>query len=450
MNKKVSFKVFSVLALLLITLLVFVPAAYAFDGRSGDKIEIGAGEIVNDDLYVGADTFVMDGTVNGDVVAAGSAIVINGTVDGDVIAAGKTITINGTVTGSARIAGMALTLGPNAKIGKDVMGAAYSLETKVGSSIGKDLVYAGYQLFSGGDVARNMNMGAEGAEINGKVGGYVKAEVGDASDKKQDSVRFSEFMKDVPPMPSVNPGLKLGDNAKIFGTLTYTSKDDAAIPASVITGEVTHLMPKPEKNKINEDVPATPQALAVGWALNSIRYLVALLIVALLGAWLLPTWVKQPAEALQGKPMASLGWGFLSFILFWIVALPVALVVVILLGIFLGVLTLGGLSATVIISGLAVLAILTTLFVFILTYFTEVVVGYWAGKLLLSRFAPSAAENIFWCTLLGVLLIAIVASIPVLGWLAVWVATFFGLGALLLFIRSKLQKQPAAIAEPLP
>jgi UDP-3-O-[3-hydroxymyristoyl] glucosamine N-acyltransferase len=54
--------------------------AYAFDGRGGDRVVIAAGEVVKDDLYVGAQEFILDGTVSGDVVAFGTNVTINGKV----------------------------------------------------------------------------------------------------------------------------------------------------------------------------------------------------------------------------------------------------------------------------------------------------------------------------------------------------------------------------------
>jgi len=55
--------------------LLFFPslrhAARAFDGRSGEKVVIEAGEVIEDDLYVTANEFVLDGTVKGDLIAFG-------------------------------------------------------------------------------------------------------------------------------------------------------------------------------------------------------------------------------------------------------------------------------------------------------------------------------------------------------------------------------------------
>ena len=50
------------LGLVGLALLLFVPRAYAGELRTGDKVIVAAGEILEDDLYVTAVNFVLDGT----------------------------------------------------------------------------------------------------------------------------------------------------------------------------------------------------------------------------------------------------------------------------------------------------------------------------------------------------------------------------------------------------
>ena len=89
-------KFFSTTAVLSVLLLTAVVPAYAFDGRGGDKVTIPASEVIDDDLYVGANEFVLDGTVNGDLISGGQKLTINGTVNGNLIAGGQTVVVNGT------------------------------------------------------------------------------------------------------------------------------------------------------------------------------------------------------------------------------------------------------------------------------------------------------------------------------------------------------------------
>lgn len=95
-------KFLSIFALAALLMLTFITPAQAFDGRGGDKVVIGSAEVVNDDLYVSSQEFVLDGRVNGDVIAFGQIVTINGMVDGDLMAFGQTVVVNGEVTGSIR------------------------------------------------------------------------------------------------------------------------------------------------------------------------------------------------------------------------------------------------------------------------------------------------------------------------------------------------------------
>ena len=107
-------KLLSVLVLFMLLTITFVSPAYAFDGRSGDKIVIQAADVINDDLYVGANEFALEGTVNGDVVAFAQTVTVNGTVNGDLITAAQTVVVNGVVTGDIRMGPfrLALVAGP--------------------------------------------------------------------------------------------------------------------------------------------------------------------------------------------------------------------------------------------------------------------------------------------------------------------------------------------------
>src|SRR5271157_6612866 len=83
----------------------FVAPALAFGSQAGQDVVIPKSVIIDDDLYVTASSFTLDGTVKGDLIAFAQTITINGTVDGSLFAAGQTIVLNGVVKGSVRIAG---------------------------------------------------------------------------------------------------------------------------------------------------------------------------------------------------------------------------------------------------------------------------------------------------------------------------------------------------------
>ena len=436
---------FSLLALLF---LGFTTPASAFDGRSGENIVIPSDEVIDDDLYVAAGTFVLDGTVNGDLIATGQSITINGTVDGDVMAAGQTILVHGTVTGAIRMAGSVLLIDEQASIGGDVIAAGYSLETRQGSAIGQDLVFAGGQILLAGDVTRNAQVSSGAFELRGAVGGDVNAEVGEAG---------AAYMGPPPSLflppssisaPTVDPGLTIAQLASIEGDLEYTQSRELAIPAGAVAGEVI-------RNQPATNTAAAPQETAgqriLQWGLNALRASITLILIGLFLLWLFPSLVQGLSRKLQSAVLPSLGWGVAAYILFFL-ALLLLLVVIILGGLLFGLLTLGGLAGTIISVGILSLLALVLGFVLVTSFVAKIVFGQALGRWLLARANSPLAEHRFWPMVIGVVItvavIALFSFPPLPGFLSGllnFAVVLFGLGALWLWGRERLTRQPAVL-----
>ena len=99
-----------VLVAISVTLFAAVPVLAA-DLRSGDTVTVASGEVVEDDLYIAAESIVIDGTINGDLWAVGRIVTVNGAVNGSIVAVAETINVNGDVAHAARLAGETLNIG---------------------------------------------------------------------------------------------------------------------------------------------------------------------------------------------------------------------------------------------------------------------------------------------------------------------------------------------------
>ena len=130
MNRKT--RIVSLLSLFVVALLILAPVALAYDGRSGKRVVIAKGEVINDDLFVGGETVIVDGTINGDLIAAGQTVTINGKVTGNVVAAGSSVIVNGEVGHDVFAAGAVVTIGPNARIGYNAYTVGASVESQAG------------------------------------------------------------------------------------------------------------------------------------------------------------------------------------------------------------------------------------------------------------------------------------------------------------------------------
>jgi cytoskeletal protein CcmA (bactofilin family) len=427
------------IGLICLVLFTLAPTALAFEGRGGDTVVIGADEVIEDDLYVGAGTFILDGTVKGDLIVGGSTIEINGTVEGDLIAAGQTVVVRGTVTDDVRIAGQALTLESEAQVGDDVLAAGFSIEGKKGSSVGGDFVYVGYQALLAGDIAQDVDIAVGGVKLSGSVGGDVEAEVGEAGEGPPPMF----FMPGAPAMPSVPPGLTVDEGAQIGGKLDYTSASEWSIPAGVVAGAITRHEPEIE---VEEEVVVSPARRVAGWFLRHLQRLVTLLLVGLLMIWVVPGWTEKATGALRAKPLPSLGWGVVSIAAF-IFALLVVLIVTILVAVVLGLITLGGLAGTTAWTGILTMALLVFFFSIAVAYVTKVVVSFLSGKLILARLRPDWVEGRIWPLVVGVVLFVIITAIPILGWLVNLLVVLLGLGALWLLGRDVYRQRRAASVE---
>jgi cytoskeletal protein CcmA (bactofilin family) len=427
-------RIFLLFALLAIGTFGAVPPARAFDGRSGDTVVIKAGEVVEDDVYVTANRFVLDGTVKGDLIVFASDITINGSVEGDLIAAGQTVVLEGTVTDDARIAGSVLQLGSDAKVGGDLLAAGAGLETQDGSTVDGELVVGAAQVLLAGDVAGDVLAGSGSLELRGNFGGDVKADVGDAETSGPPPSIY--MPQSGVSMPSVPPGFTISDEAKIKGNLDYTQSKDIKIPAGSVGGKVTRTEPV-VGTEARQQLP-TPAEKAVKWSLDLLRSIVTLILFGLLLGWLAPLFMKSLLEKLQTKPALSLGWGVVAYAAFFF-ALLVIIVVMILGGVVFGFLTLGGVTGTLIWVGILALFAMVVAFVLITSFLTKIVVGWLGGKWIVRRFNPALAEHRFWPLALGVLIVALLVALPFVGWLFSLAFMFLGLGALWLWGRDTWQ-----------
>lgn len=431
------FSALALLALLALLVMTFATPVLAFENREGGNITIGADEVVEDDLYLFADTATINGTIKGDLIFFGSVLTLNGTVEGDLMAAGQAIIINGTVGDDVRVGGAAILVGENAKIADDLLFGGASLETKAGSTIGGDVALGGAQGLLAGDVSGNLMVGAGGLELRGRVGGNVKAYV---DSPEEGGPPPGMYLQQMPiTIPSVPAGLTISSTAKIEGELEYTATKDLPIPAGIVAGEIQRVLPT-----VAEKAKEPTMAEKAGqWSLDLLRRIVALILVGLLMVWLLPALVTNLSEKVRTQVWPSLGWGVLAYAAFFFVLLLV-FIVMILLAVIFGALTLGGLSAAVVFIGILALFALILGFVLTTSYLVMVVAGQLLGKLIFQAFKSDLAEHRVWPMVVGVILVAILVSLPYIGWLFKFIIIFFGLGALWLLGRQALAKPAAA------
>ena len=298
----------------------------------------------------------VSGEVDGDVYASGQSVTVSGNVTGDVIAAAQTVTITGTVDGNVRLAGQSVVISGDVSRSGTIFAATVDV-TDTGS-IGSDLVSAAGDVVIAGEVGRDLQVGTGQLTIDGTVGGNV----------------------------------------------TYGSDSAARIAEGAVSGTVERI-DRPEPSTVE----VSPWAVFVGWLLGLLYALVALSIITITAALLVPRLLHRVTDHLVPSPWKALLVGLVASI---VVPIALAALLISVIGAPLG------------LAGLLVWTVLTLA--------TFVYGAYYIGRLLFRGNQHPVVK-----ALIGGLILIVALHIPWLN-ILVWVAmVLFGLGAQLLAIHAQ-------------
>jgi cytoskeletal protein CcmA (bactofilin family) len=360
---------FGLAALLLV---MTTSTANAAEVRSGASASVGAGEVVDDDLFASGDAVTIAGRVTGDAYAIGQTVLVSGTVDGDLIAAAEQVVVDGTVRGDVRAGGARVTV--NGVVERNVTGLAQQVDVRTNGRVGGSVLAAAQSVGTFGSVGRGMAVAAENLQIGGPVGGEVLAGVGN---------------------------LTVTPSARIEGELDYHANRQADIPAGTVSGPIRFTQ--------NEDDRA-PQQQEFLNGLFDLGGLVLLFGQAVLGAVLLilaPRLAARAMHAGRQQPLPSVGLGLGALILTPIVAIIVAV-------------TLVGIPLS---------------FVLFALYVVAVIVAWPAAGLLVGGVLADWVRRpmpTFAILVVGLIALHIVTHVPFIGWLFGFAALALGLGMLVL------------------
>ncbi|MBU1036529.1 polymer-forming cytoskeletal protein [Patescibacteria group bacterium] len=379
-KKKYYLLFFSILLVLMLPLVVFA------DSNTGENVYLPSTETHEGNYYAAGSAVEIAGTVNGDVFAAGSSIVISGTVNGDVFAAGSSIIINGEVDGNVRVAGSTITL--NGKVSRNVMAAGSSIVISESAEVARHVTLAGATVEVRGKIGGNLEASADMVNIDNEVGG-------DAYIKTQDEK------------------INLRSAAKIKGDLNYTSLKQITIEDEAkVDGQVNH---KPWE--VKKKAAGLMGLFGLGYIMIKLIQLFGLFIVALVIIKLLPRQVVKVTDLMINKPWPQIGrglaWFFLAPIILFIIAITV-------IGVYLAL--IGG--------------ALYLIMLFIAKVFAGIALG-----LIITKLFKWDKASLFLSMIIGIIVLVVIKSIPLLGWLIGLVAMWWALGAILALVKENLKGQ---------
>jgi carbonic anhydrase/acetyltransferase-like protein (isoleucine patch superfamily) len=382
-NKNMKKLLVSLATLILCLFVVASPADAKVMIQEKGSLRVAEKEIINDDLFIGAETVEISGTVNGDVFVGGGVVIIDGVINGDLVVGGGNLTISGSIRDDIYMGGGNIVI-RGSKIGGSLVVGAGTLQIDEESVISGSLIAGTGTINSKADVARNVMIGAGSAILESKINGEVRIAAGD---------------------------ITFGDETNIGGDLSYILDDemrDLVIPqGATVSGEIKKIEGTVNlQNKFNrskEDWSRFANSANKGFAVVS--YLGALLIGFI---WLkirgdkAVSFAQNMAKESAGKLLT--GFAILIF------TIPVAVLLMItIIGIPLSVLVLT-------VYGL-------------LIYFAKIVVGLAVG-VYLTKLMNWNKLNIYLVFTLGLLAVYLLKSIPVFGFFAGVLVTSLGLGSI--------------------
>jgi cytoskeletal protein CcmA (bactofilin family) len=377
------------LPLAAILLLLATTIVLAEDSFLGGKVRAG------DQVTVPASE-----TVDGNLYIFSGTATIDGTIQGDLTVFAGTINVNGDVDGDVMAAGGQLTVA--GAVTGDVRMAGGTLTTS--DAVTGDVLAAGgtVTIGSGGTVGGDVIVSGGQVSVDGTVTGSVEGTAGN-----------------------------------------YTSSGTVGGSEHVVVRQGMWWWQEQAGNE-------QPSIVLQDDVFDALSHFVAVLILGLLLFWLLPRTLHASDTTLRERPAASLGGGFLA-VLGYVVLVIAIVLLMILLAIVFGLTRLGALVAIDIIGGVMLLGLGTFLFVLALAFLADIVVGFTIGRLLLQGQEVNQWREIG-ALALGLLVVVVVTSLPVIGGLAKLAVVLFGLGALAVAAWTRWRGRPAAAAsvEPMP
>ena len=379
-------KVTILLSFLLITLIF--PLSISAKIIRNELAIVASNEVIDDDLFIGGETVLVEGTVNGDLYVAGGNIIVKGKINGDVLAAGGMIDISGTVRGDIRAAGGNIIIkGSQIGGGLSLVGGNISIDNE--SSIGGGLV-----------------LGSGNANIDASVGRGLTGGVGNL-------LLNSSVGKDV----NIGAGtIALGPSAKVEGDFNYTSDEELQADQNArIEGKITRTDPDTlvDQEKVSQQGKSIAKAFGEGirwWSfLSSLVTGMVFLLLFKKQALLL-------SKSINDYFLKNLGWGLMTMVM-----TPILFIIL-----FFSVL------------GIPLAVILAVLFA-IEIYLTRIVVAVFVGNKLV-ELAGKKDVNIYIALILGLVVLFVLSRIPVISFITTLTVTLVGLGAIFNFKRDFLTK----------
>jgi len=364
------------------SLLIFIFAFFVFSATKVSakvitdekgSVNVAKTEVINDDLFIGAQTVIIDGTVNGDVFIGAQTVKITGIINGSLHVGANTLDLGGVVKGNI-YGGAQNVLVSGSKIGGSLLIGAATVNIDEDSSIGGSIL-----------------TGAGALSIDSQVKRSVYAGTG---------------------------SLTIGSDAKIGKDLYYASSNNqgqanisssAKIAGSTYKSEINTAQSSASAEAVKKQIPAIFNGVKLAGTIVSFM---GALIIGFLYLKLFSKHFTRTASLVSSSFWKSMGVGFLITIAF----VP---------GLIILLITVVGIP----LAGLAFLMLL------LYSYLAKLIVGSAFGSWVSQKF--NWKMSTYGAFAFGLLIIYFIKLIPIIGFLAGLIVLWSGLGAFTLRMFSK-------------
>lgn len=151
--------------------------------RGGETVVVRGGQTVPHDLFLGAQSVVIDGTVQGDVMVGANTVTVNGAIEGDLWAAANTVLVNGQVRGDVRAGANSLIV--SGEVGRNVLAATNSAVVSDRGRIGGDLMSFSARTEVAGQVRGDVSGQTAEYQRTGTIGGRELIQVAPREQRPQ-------------------------------------------------------------------------------------------------------------------------------------------------------------------------------------------------------------------------------------------------------------------------
>jgi cytoskeletal protein CcmA (bactofilin family) len=352
----------------------------AAETNNGQAVFIEENEVISGNLFAAGDTITVNGVISGDLIVAAKSVTVNGRVEGDVIAAAQTININGEIGGNIRVIGNAVNI--NGSVARNINAFGSEIVISEKARIGWDVLIIAANSQVDGVINGALNTYCKQSVISGKVGKNITIKAYD--DNQTQSIIITE-------------------SAIINGDLNYTSKNKANIKAGAeISGQTNYKLPEvKEKNNI-----------AI-WAWGRLFSILSMILIGLIFVFIIPKTTQKFIVDMKTKTGKLLLIGAITFF----ITPPVAIVLM---------LTIIGIPLAASLMAIWVAGI----------FLAQTAAAIFIGELIINDLIKAQAP-IFWSLLIGVVILSLLFSLPLVGWIINLIIICLGLGSILFYVTNQ-------------